>query len=121
VKLHLSRPDSRALDEFQEIYILNLLAENPSLYLAELRLKIQATTGIAVSGSTICKRNGLKIVHVARQRCIEYRGAFMAHILQFPVDETGCDNRDNIRKYGYSFLGESPVYHRSSLRSHSAL
>ena len=118
------RPDSRALDEFHVIYVLNLLTENPSLYLGELCQKIRATTGIDVSGSTVCrliKKNGMsrkKIVQVARQRCIEHRGAYMAHILQYPVDwlvfldETGCDNRDNIRRYGYSFVGESPVFHR---------
>ena len=67
------------------------------------------------------KRNRLsrkKIVQVARQRCTEYRGAFMADILHYTVDwlvfldETGCDDRDNIRKYGYSLIGESPIYHR---------
>ena len=28
------------------------------------------------------------------------------------LDETGCDRRDQIRKYGYSLRGERPVYHR---------
>ena len=29
------------------------------------------------------------------------------------IDETGCDKRDNIRKFGYAMRGECPVYHRS--------
>ena len=28
------------------------------------------------------------------------------------IDESGCDKRDNIRKFGYSIRGERPVYHR---------
>ena len=51
-----SRPDSRALDEFHEIYILHLLAENPSLYLytrlahwacGTLIAKVQSTSQLA--------------------------------------------------------------------------
>ena len=117
-------PDMRKLDNLHELYIICLLAENPSLYLKEVCQKIHATTGITVSGSTVCRvlrRNGFtrkKMVQIARQRCMEYRGAFIADILQYPtdwlvfLDETGCDNRDQIRKYGYSFIGETPVYCR---------
>ena len=28
------------------------------------------------------------------------------------IDETGCDKRDNIRKFGYAMRGKRPVYHR---------
>ena len=28
------------------------------------------------------------------------------------VDETGCDKRDQVRKYGYALRGERPVFHR---------
>ena len=104
--------------------ISGILVENPSLYLKEICRKIYATTGVIVSESTVCrllKRNGLtrkKIIQVARQRCTEYRGMFMADALQYPsnwlvfLDETGCDNRDHIRTHGYSFMGIPPVYHR---------
>ena len=47
------RPDSRVLDELHEIYVRNLLVENPSLYLGEMCQKIKTTTGITVSGSTV--------------------------------------------------------------------
>ena len=42
----------------------------------------------------------------------------MAEILQYPpewlvfLDETGSDHKDHIRKFGYSLIGEPPVYHR---------
>lgn len=29
------------------------------------------------------------------------------------ADEVGCDRRDNIRKFGYSLRGETPVYCRN--------
>ncbi len=52
------------------------------------------------------------------QRCVQYRGDFMAEVLlcepsQFVwVDESGCDRKDYIRKFGYALKGEPPVYHR---------
>ena len=62
--------------------------------------------------------NQKKIVHIAKQRCKKYRGKFMAEILQYLpewfvfLDETGSDHEDHIRKFGYSLIGEPPVYHR---------
>ena len=79
---------------------------------------------MVVSGSTVCRtlrRLGYtrkKVQQIARQRCQEFRGAFLAQVLQFPrdffvwVDETGCDLRTNIRRFGYSLLGQSPQYTR---------
>jgi len=28
------------------------------------------------------------------------------------IDESGCDRRDNVHKFGYAMRGECPVYHR---------
>ncbi len=73
-----------------DLYILGLLIDNPSLYLNEICQKIQESTGVSVSAPTVCRlirRHGFtrkKIVQVAKQRCIDYRGAFMADILQYP-------------------------------------
>ena len=47
-----------------------------------------------------------------------YRCAFMSEVILFKkelfvwVDETGCDKRDQIRRYGYALRGERPVHHR---------
>ena len=123
-----SRRHTRKLDEFHELYIIGLLMENPGLYLDEIKLKIKEATTVTVSGSTICRvlqRNGYtrkKILQVARQRCTEFRGLFMAEVLQYPreffvwIDETGSDNRDQIRKFGYALRGLPPVYHRFLVR-----
>lgn len=119
-----SRPGVRKLDELHELYIIGLLMVNPGLYLAEICQKIKAATGVSVSGATVCRilqRNGYtrkKIAHIAKQRCVSYRGAFMAQIMHYPssylvwIDETGSDHRDHIRKFGYQIRGLPPVYRR---------
>ena len=64
----------------------------PGLYLRELCQYIYTATGTNVSGSTVCRvlqKNELtrkKIVHIAKQRCLEYWGKFMAEILQYPPE-----------------------------------
>ena len=112
------------LDEHHELLILGAVFSNPSLYLPELCELVRIATGVSVSGCTVCsllRRNGLiwkKVRQVAKQRCIEYRSEYMAHILQFPkeclvfVDETGCAAKDRVRKFGYSLRGEPAVFHR---------
>jgi transposase len=116
-----SRPSVRKLDEHHELYIIGLLIVNPGLYLTEMCAKVKGATGVSVSGPTVCrllKRNGYtrkKIVQVAKQRCEQYRGTFMAQVLLYPVeyfvwvDETGSDRRDHIRKFGYQIRGLTPV------------
>ena len=101
-----------------------IIHENPCLYLREICQAIYKATGVNVSGSTVCRilrRNGFtrkKVQQIAKQRCIDFRTAFMAQVLQFPresfvwVDETGSDARTHIRRFGYSLLGLPPVYTR---------
>lgn len=98
------------------------------MYLVEICAKIQELTGTTVSGSTVCRllqKHGYtrkKIRQVAKQRCEELRGIFMARVFNYPreflvwCDETGSDQRDQIRKFGYSLRGLTPVYHRYLLR-----
>ena len=50
----------------------------------------------------------------------------MAHCLLFKrdmfvwVDETGANNRDHIRKYGYALCGMTPTYTRQLVRGKRA-
>lgn len=113
-----------SLNDHQELILVGLLFDNSALYLREVCLMIKQATGIQVSPSTVCRiirKHGLtrkKIKQVALQRSIEQRGKFMAEVQFFRpnqlvwVDETGCDKRDQIRKFGYSLKGEPPVYTR---------
>jgi len=122
------RPQCRKLNGHHELLILGLLMENPGMYLVEICSKIQEVTGTTVSGATACRllqKHGYtrkKIRQVAKQRCEELRGLFMARVFNFPreflvwCDETGSDRRDQIRKFGYSLRGLTPVYHRYLVR-----
>ena len=118
------REVTRILGKQQELLVIGLILVNPSLYLRELCLKVHEVTFIMVSASTICRilhAHGLtrkKIKQVALQRCAEYRGDFIAEVQHYDptqfvwIDESGCDARDHVRKYGYALRGECPVYHR---------
>ena len=73
--------------------------------------------GIVISLTTICRtlrRMGCTrqaMHHVALQRSDVLRARFMSEISVFDpsmlvfLDETGCDKRNSIRKYGYSVRG----------------
>lgn len=98
------------------------------MYLHEICQDILDHTGVEVSEATICielGRHGFtrkKIRVVAAQRSTALRGQFMAQALLFSkdlfvsVDETGCDRRNYIRKYGYAIRGQTPVSHQFLVR-----
>ena len=58
-----------------------------------------------------------KLQQIALQRSVEYRGQFLAEVQFYDVrqfvwvDETGSDDRNRRRKFGYSLRGEPPVCH----------
>lgn len=122
------RPERRSLDEHHELYILGLLMDNPGLYLREICSKVYNITRIRVSEATVCRllqRHGYtrkKIRQIARQRSEALRGIFMASTFHYPreffvwLDETGSDCRNQIRTFGYSPRGFTPVYHRELIR-----
>ena len=78
--------------------------------------------------STICRllaEHGFtrkKVQHVALQRRMELRAAFMASVYMFSedmfiwVDESGSDSKDQLRKYGYALCGERAVCRRLLVR-----
>lgn len=59
---------------------------------------------------------------VALQRSAEFRAEFMTEVLQYRreqlvwVDETGCNRKDGMRKYGYAIRGVTPQSHRRLVR-----
>ena len=122
-----NRRDTRTLDEHQELHVIGLMLQEPSLYLGEVCQQIKDTFGLELSPATVCrlfKRYGMtrKVRQVAKQRCHSLRGAFMAQSFLFTrnmfvwVDETGANNRDHIRKYGYAFRGMTPTCTRQLVR-----
>ena len=78
--------------------------------------------------STICRllaEHGFtrkKIHHVALQRRMELRAAFVVSVYMFSedmfvwVDESGSDSKYQLRKYGYALCAERPVCRRLLVR-----
>ena len=105
------------LDSFEQLTLLKLILQHPGIYLKELQGKLQLVFGVCISMSTICrnlKRMGCTrqaMHHIALQRSDMLRAKYMADISVYDpdmlvwVDESGCDRRNTIRKYGYSIRG----------------
>lgn len=127
-KLIGPRPEQRKLDDYMELFILGLILENSSLYLGEICDIVERMSGIWISKATICrllKRHGLtrkKVRQIAAQRSDSLRGSFIAQVLLYRrelfvwMDETGCDRRHCMRKFGYAIRGDTPTYHRILVR-----
>ena len=101
---------------------------NPGIYLREIEQNVLETTGLVVSPSAICRflhkvgftRQKLKLV--ARQRDEHLRAQFACDVSWYEpemlvfLDETGCDRRNSLRKYGYSLRGRPAVSQKLLVR-----
>lgn len=113
-----------AMSEFEEITLLEMLLNKPSMYLREVQQEILRTTGSCYDCATFCraiKRLGMtrkKIRHVAIQMCDVKRARYISEIMDFDpktlifIDETGSNRRNTVRKFGYSLQGMTPVSHK---------
>ena len=112
-----ARLQSRQLDDNHERLFLAVIMENPAMYLQELCQHISDVSLLRCHGFT-----RKKIRQVALQRNTSSRASFMAQVLLYPrnffvwVDETGCDARNYMRKFGYSLRGTRAEYHRLLIR-----
>ena len=107
----------RLLGEFEQLILLRLILANPGIYLHEMQDELVNMFGVSVSKATICRTlrymgcTRQAMHHVAIQQSEVCRGRFMAEISMYDpsmliwLDETGCDGRNTIRKYGYSPRG----------------
>lgn len=108
---------------FEEFLLYRIIVEYPGIYLHEIQEKFDTEYGFRVSDATICrtlKRMGCTrqvIHHIAIQQSDECRARFMADVSVYDpamlvwIDESGCDRRNSIRKYGYSIRGIAPQSH----------
>ena len=113
----------QTLTNDQMFAIIECVLENPDIYLKEISKHLLGTTGSTVSESSICRflqRNKFsrkKLQHIAQQRNEQLRALFISDCALYSpemmvfLDETGCDNRDSMRKYGYALRG-----HRATAR-----
>ena len=104
------------LGEFEQM-MFRMILDKPGIYLSEIQDEFMRILSIYICVSTICKT--LKIMgcthqamhQVALQRFDEQQARFMAEISLYDVsmlvwlDESGCDDRNYRRKYGYCMRG----------------
>lgn len=103
-----------------QLFILNLVVDNPGMYLDEIQKQLETTLMLEVSLSTICRflrdsgftRKKLQKVALQqdkflREQYISDVSVYSKDMLVF-VDETGADKRNTLRKYGYSLRGKTP-------------
>ena len=119
---------AKLLGEVEQVILLRLIIQNPGIYLHEIQLKLQLAFGVRVGAATICRTlkfmgcTRQRMRHVAIQQSESMRAKFMAEISIYDptmflwIDESGFDNRNSIRRFGYSFRGMRPVDHRLLVR-----
>lgn len=122
------RSRETVLCEFEELLLIQLILAHPWIYLRELQQLLYHSTSCWVDASTICRtvhRLGMTrqhIMHVSLLRSEVKQAEFWAEISAFEpsmmlwVDETGCDRRNSLRKYGYGIRGQPPQEHTLILR-----
>ena len=111
-----------------ELIILNMVLQNPGVYLREIQEELSRVYGVDVHESTLCmflKKSGFtrqKMKIVAARQDQRLREIFTVDVRLYDptmlvfVDETGTDMRDNLRKYGYSVRGKPIVSHKLAFR-----
>ena len=108
----------RKITETVQLFICNLILQQPGVFLREITNEVSNTLGVDVSESAVFKflgKSGFtrqKLATYAMQRDDHLRMQFAHDVSLYSkqslifIDETGSDNRDAIRKYGYSLRGK---------------
>ena len=114
----------RSLGQYEQLLLLRIVLDSPGIYLYEIQRERYYNYGFDVSTSTICRTlrsmgcSRQRIQHIVLQRSEECRARFMAEISMYDpsmlvwIDETGCDRRNSLRRYGYSIRGMPPRDYR---------
>ena len=115
------------LEIFERMQLLRFIFEDPTAYLHEIQRKFVHAFGVSISASSICRT--LKSMGCSRQvvrhiamKQSDYRAKFMSEICLYNpgmfiwLDESGCDRRNSIRKYGYSIRGIRPIIRQLLVR-----
>ena len=109
---------NKTLTAYDELLIIQTVLDRPSTYLKEIQRQVEETTATVVSESTICRflqRQNFsrkKLSRIAQQRSEELREKFLIDCSMYDpamllfVDETGCDKRSAMRRFGYSLRGK---------------
>ena len=107
----------KKLTLYDELLILQIVLDSPSVYLHEIQRHVEETTTTVIDESTICRFlqsqnfSRKKLTKIACQRSEELREKFVVDCYCYTpdmlifVDETGCDKRSALRRFGYSLKG----------------
>ena len=118
----------RLFGQCEQLVLLRLIIENPGIYLYEIQEEFYNKFGVEVSTPSICRTlrfmgcSRQRIQRIALQHSDECRARFMAEIAMYDpvmlvwIDETGCDQRNSLRRCGYSIRGILPRDHRLLIR-----
>ena len=115
-----TNPGTARLTEIDKFLILEVSVNKPGIYLREIQQYLHAQTGTEVDVSTICRflhASGFtrqKLVITAKQRSELLRAQYQIDMQVYSghpellvfIDETGADNRDCMRRFGYSLCGK---------------
>ena len=113
------------MQDFEQLSLVQVILAHPGIYLQEIQENL-LQMGIAISLPIICRTfmsmgvTRQAMHHIVLQQSDCERAKYMAEISMYDpsmlvfIDETGCDRRNMIRKYGYSFRG-MPVEDRRLL------
>lgn len=107
----------RKLTDTVKFFVLQLVMERPGIYLYEIQAEMEQVMKLDVGLSTICEflheqgfsRQRMQLV--AKQRDDMQREIFSSEVQIYNtdmfifLDETGCDRRDVLRRYAYSWRG----------------
>ena len=111
----------KKLSEAEQLILLQILFENPGIYLDEIKEKLQELSGLSVAHSTICvevHELGLtrqKMSFIMSRQCEDKRAEFLCQVMNVPgrmfvfVDETGSNQRDLNREHRYGLCGTTPI------------
>ena len=119
---------TRKLTDVVQFFILQLVLQRPGILLREIKAEVCHVLRIEVEESTICKflhsqgftRQKMQIVAKQRdefERCIYVTELtiYKADMFIF-LDETGCDRRNAMRRYAYSWRGQPARTHKLLVR-----
>ena len=116
------------LTSILQFYVLDLVLNNPGIYLREIQAKIEEEYLLHLDCSTLCKflhKSGFshqKLQIVPKQRDEMLRAQYCLDVSFYSqqslifIDETGCDRRDILRRKGYSIRGKPAKCHRLVVR-----
>ncbi len=118
----------RKLTEFVQLFILQLALQRPGILLREIKAEVWHVLEVDLDESTICRffhAQGFtrqKMQLIAKQRDELKRASYAIELSVYKpemlifLDETGCDRRNALRRYAYSWRGKPAKVHKLLVR-----